>query len=545
MGVSVPKTDITGKTFGSLIAVEYVGKGKWRCKCSCNGEKLVDTGKLINNTVTHCGCQKQKGTTKFKDITGQQFVDWTVEKYLGNQNWQCRCSCGTVRAVKGATLRAGLSTGCGHKRKELENNLTGKYFGEWVVLKYVGNQEYECQCSCKNKTIKIINSRSLTRGNTRSCGCKKKELYNQTMTERYGDISHWKINNTRTEEQIKATTDKDTMLKIIKDLGGFPTSFELAKALNINDTMVLRYIHSMNLEYTVNLYPLKSNGEAELIEYVKTLVNEPIISNDRKILHGKELDVVIESKKIAIEFNGTYWHSYKIKGSKYHLEKSIVCQKEGYRLIHIYEYEWINNNDQIKQYLRDILTEYKEKEIVYARNTEIRSTYLTEEQTFLKSYHLQGYAKSSISFGCYYKNQLIGIMTFGKPRFTDEFEYELIRFAWKPGYIVVGGAEKLFKHFVREYRPTSVITYSNIDKFIGNTYLKLGFKQGEPYKSDPNYVWVGNHNKEVLSRYQTQKHKLLEKGFGDASMTEDGIMESLGYYKIYDCGNYRFIWMRE
>lgn len=66
-------------------------------------------------------------------------------------------------------------------------------------------------------------------------------------------------------------------------------------------------------------------------------------------------------------------------------------------------------------------------------------------------------------------------------------------------------------------------------------YRALGFKELE--KSEPNYVWIRGNT--VLSRYQTQKHKLIKMGFtGD---TEDTIMKERGFLKLYDCGNYVFV----
>ena len=41
---------------------------------------------------------------------------------------------------------------------------------------------------------------------------------------------------------------------------------------------------------------------------------------------------------------------------------------------------------------------------------------------------------------------------------------------------VVGGAEKLFTHFIRTYNPTTVVSYCDKSKFTGKTYLNLGFK---------------------------------------------------------------------
>ena len=122
-------------------------------------------------------------------------------------------------------------------------------------------------------------------------------------------------------------------------------------------------------------------------------------------------------------------------------------------------------------------------------------------------------------------------MTFCKPRFNKKYDWELSRFCCKANCNVIGGASRLFKYFMDTYKPNSVISYSNIAHTRGNLYKMLGFTLHEI--TPPNYVWCNGH--ETLSRYQCQKHKLLEQGYKGNSETE--IMHNRGYYRIYDCGN--------
>ena len=76
-------------------------------------------------------------------------------------------------------------------------------------------------------------------------------------------------------------------------------------------------------------------------------------------------------------------------------------------------------------------------------------------------YHLQSTCRGQkIRLGLYYNNQLVSLMTFGKSRFNKNCEYELLRYC--SHYNVVGGAEKLFKHFINEYKPSSIVSYSNL-----------------------------------------------------------------------------------
>ncbi|MGL6228678.1 MAG: hypothetical protein ACRC3J_05660 [Culicoidibacterales bacterium] len=108
-----------------------------------------------------------------------------------------------------------------------------------------------------------------------------------------------------------------------------------------------------------------SKPENEIFEFVKTLTTN-VIQSERKMLNGKELDIFCADDKIAIEYNGLYWHSshnieshYKIMGK--HEYKTQVCNDNGFRLFHIFENEWIENKDIWKSVLTNAfgLSEFK------------------------------------------------------------------------------------------------------------------------------------------------------------------------------------------
>lgn len=102
-----------------------------------------------------------------------------------------------------------------------------------------------------------------------------------------------------------------------------------------------------------------SNLEKGLLESVKLIYHNEIIQNDRQLIKPYELDIVLPQIKLAIQFNGLYWHSDKDKN--YHLNKTELCELKGYRLIHIFEDEWINNQEDIMNRLKSII---ENKEII-------------------------------------------------------------------------------------------------------------------------------------------------------------------------------------
>ena len=293
---------------------------------------------------------------------------------------------------------------------------------------------------------------------------------------------------------------------------------------------------SSYIPYCPHCFPHnKSKTENEIYEFTKLVYNNIILQHNRQLIKPYELDIVIPDKKIAIEFNGTYWHSTQFGvNNSYHLMKTEMCEKEGYQLIHIFEHEWINKQEIVKEKLKAILG--VEQENVYARKCIVKEIDTKTKNDFLNEYHIQGEDKSKVKLGLFHNDKLVAVMTFGYPRFNKNYNWELIRYATSKH--VIGGAGKLLTYF-RNHYTGSIITYADRRFSIGNMYEKLGFKLNGV--SQPNYWWIKNN--EILSRYQTQKHNLKDilKDKFDPNKSEFLNMSSNGYYQLFDCGNLIYI----
>ena len=99
---------------------------------------------------------------------------------------------------------------------------------------------------------------------------------------------------------------------------------------------------------------LTSKYEDEIANIVSTFYSGTCIRNDRSILNGKELDLYYSEKKIAIEFNGAYWHSTEIKPDGYHYKKYATCRQHGILLVSIFENIWLSRKNEIIDYLHDL-----------------------------------------------------------------------------------------------------------------------------------------------------------------------------------------------
>lgn len=276
-----------------------------------------------------------------------------------------------------------------------------------------------------------------------------------------------------------------------------------------------------------------NNVENILFEEFKDLFEQ----SNKTVLNGKELDMYSKEHKLAVEVNGVYWHSDKFREKNYHLQKTLECEKSGITLLHFWDYELTKKFDIVKSMVSSRLGLNQR---IYARKCVIKEVSSKESKQFQIDNHLQGYANAKINYGLYHNDELVALMTFSKPRFDKKYDFELIRYCNKLDLTIVGGASKLLKHFRLNHKG-SIVSYCNKRYSNGNLYRQLGFN----YKSSsvPNYWYSNGLN--LLSRYECQKHKLKDvlKNF-DENLSERDNMVNNRYYRIYDCGNDKFVFER-
>lgn len=106
-----------------------------------------------------------------------------------------------------------------------------------------------------------------------------------------------------------------------------------------------------------------------------------------------------------------------MKSKNYHLNKTLECEKIGFKLIHIWEHDWINLIKQsiLKEKIKAILGIDQIK--IYARKCNIKEIDSKTKNEFLNLNHIQGKDKSKIKLGLFHNKNLIAVMTFCKPGF--------------------------------------------------------------------------------------------------------------------------------
>ena len=288
---------------------------------------------------------------------------------------------------------------------------------------------------------------------------------------------------------------------------------------------------------------LESKGEIELYETICNIIGkENIIHNDRNILKGKEIDILIPEYNIGIEFNGLRWHSeIYLKDRYYHINKSLEAAKKGVKLIHIFEDEWVNHKEIVIDKIKHLLGKNNDKEKIFARKCFINEISKNDAEAFLNKNHIQGFTPSTIYIGCFHKYELIGVMSFLR---ENDNCWNLNRFSTNIKYICCGVGGKLLKYFIRKYNPVNIKSFADRRWTFNNgenIYNKLGFNFINELK--PDYKYVSKVNPiERIHKFNFRKETLNKRYDLPLSMTELEMTKELGYDRIWDCGLLKYVW---
>lgn len=280
------------------------------------------------------------------------------------------------------------------------------------------------------------------------------------------------------------------------------------------------------------------NSKANL-EVCQKLAELNITYQQEFLLGGKWFDFKIDNYLLEINPSATHnstWGIYSPEGLdvKYHKQKSAIATAASYHCIH--KFDWDN--------LDKILNIVNHRPTIYARKCELAEISAKDAVAFLNTWHLQGYAKDRIRLGLKYEDNLVAIMTFGKPRYNKDYEFELIRYC-SPLYNIVGGGARLFKQFIRQYDPRSIISYCDISKFTGNIYKQLGFKYIRT--SSPARHWYNIKTKVHITDNLLRQQgfdRLFGTNYGKGTSNEELMLEH-GFVEIYDCGQATYSWHKQ
>ncbi|MBT9159071.1 MAG: hypothetical protein DDT26_00320 [Dehalococcoidia bacterium] len=398
-----------------------------------------------------------------------------------------------------------------------------------------------CGVSCRNKDRGIRSHQSARQTeNAPSRMSKRKE----TTLQRYGvdHISKLQANKNKVRE-TRAVNDEAKLLQTLSarlgdnpfrdhqfwvDLLSRESVASLRDNFGLNQCTTYSWWQRIGFDWTAYAPMTSSGGERSLAAWLES-IDIRVERNVRTLLSPtkQEIDVYLPDYKVGIEYDGLYWHRGKSS-----IEKQKLAEQNGIRLICVFEDEWIENQAIVKSIIKSKLGLYDTR--WYARQLNKTGLSAKQAKAFFGDNHIDGFAVAKQHIGlCDSRGECVAAVSIGASRFKKG-ERELIRYASKLNTQVVGGLTRLLdgcgemtSYANKRYSPMGA-AYSTIGggELIGET--------------PPAYYWVKGANR--FNRMATQKHKLqafLGKAINLAE-TETSIMESNGFFKVYDCGNYKY-----
>ena len=273
-----------------------------------------------------------------------------------------------------------------------------------------------------------------------------------------------------------------------------------------------------NVEPCTKLLPVQPyRGAGTTLElFVRNFLDANNIAYECNVhcLGKYEADIYIPSHKLAIECNGIFWHSDINKDIDYHVLKRKEAQKHGITLISFWEDWIINEPEKCLEILRDLLK--IERKCVNGYWGNIYPVKSQETEQFLNENDLAFRLPFDYSYGLYYENELIAVMTFRKRAGVTHLD----RYCVKRGYSIDGGAKVIFDHFVDTYKPTTLVSYTNNDFEDGEFLRDLGFEH-------------------ISSKYRPY---LINEITLDRKIYRGTMYE--GYYKVHDSGQRQWRWSK-
>ena len=372
-----------------------------------------------------------------------------------------------------------------------------------------------------------------------------REKIKNTVISKYGvdniskmdDIKIKKENTCLKNHGVKIISQHNRFKDLIKDINIIKLSekYEL-NFLNINEDSFFFKCDKCDKEYEISkkvfytrielqtilctkcnpVNSFSNSGyEIQLQFFIKENYNKEIVLNSRKIIYPYELDIYLPDLKLAIEFNGLFWHNELGVDNSYHLNKTEMCEELGIHLIHIYEDDWIYKQDIVKSQILNLLGKTPNNifDIKFVIKEILDNDVIKD---FLEINHIHGFIESQIKLGLYYNDELVSLMIFKKQKKNI---YEMLRFCDKLNTSVVG--DKLFKYFVDNYNPVEIISYADRSWSQGKLYKALGFIYVNKIK--PKYYYIINGHRKDKSDLDSQNRKI---------------------YRIYDSGSLKFIWKK-
>ena len=285
-------------------------------------------------------------------------------------------------------------------------------------------------------------------------------------------------------------------------------------------------------------YPAGTSGlEGELAAFVEAVAQERglKVERNRRGLLAKsnlEVDIYLPDLKLAIEFNGMYFHSEAFNAPDHHKVKRELCEAAGLRLLTVWEDDWLWRRPIVEEHLRHLLGA-SQQERVFARKCEVREVAKPRGDDLLLAHHIQGPSTASVRLGLFKDEELVAVAYF---RRTKDEIWELSRYATNK--LVVGGASKLVAAFRRAHPSAELKTFADLDWSAGELYENTGWRFDGELEPDYSYLYKGERRHKFgfrKNRFREDPNLKFESGLSERELASLNKI-----LRVYDSGKKRY-----
>lgn len=216
-----------------------------------------------------------------------------MNNHKGRTMWFCICECGKYKVVDGYSLISKNTTSCGCYSAELTSalnakDLVGKKINRLLVLYKNGvnscrKVSWMCQCDCGG--LKIVPTGDLLSGNTKSCGCYKKE---NSILSNIGNKSHfWQGGITDKNKLIRGSSLYSDWRKLVFKRDDFTCQICKKRGNKINAHHIENYSNNYQKRFDENngitlcqkchnefhkIYGIQNNDVIQLMEFINPVI---------------------------------------------------------------------------------------------------------------------------------------------------------------------------------------------------------------------------------------------------------------------------------
>lgn len=279
-----------------------------------------------------------------------------------------------------------------------------------------------------------------------------------------------------------------------------------------------------------------SKPEREVFGFVRSVVpnEEQVIADDRKLIHPKEVDIYVPSRRIAIEFNGLYWHDEQHVDKNQHYDKYEACRSHGVQLLQIWEDDW-NDRREIVQHMVASKLGLLHQTRVFARKCDVIEQSYSSASEFLDGNHLQGAISGTHYLSLVYHDAIVAMMVLSNDKKGNLL---ISRYATSCG--VPGGFTRLMKEAERRYHPKGFITFSDNMVSDGSLYSSTGFSIMGIVAPDYYYTDSSGSIRRHKFLYRKARFKSNPNLLFEEGLTERELADLNDLHRVYDAGKVKW-----